>query len=157
MLTTPRIRARRAARTSKDVLRGDSVARTGGFVPTAEGVVVALGLARSVLGVAFLAAPAVSVRVLGMETATAKRVTYLARMAAARDIGLGAGLLAAGPGPSSVPWLVASAAADTVDALAIAGALRTGAARGVTAAGVVIGATASAAAGFWAASRLRSR
>jgi hypothetical protein len=114
-----------------------------------------IGVGRLVLGGGFLLAPVASTRLLGLDTATAKRVSFLARMAAARDIGLGVGTLHAGAGAAAVPWVMAGAAADAVDAVVIAGALRQGAARGLPAAGVVVGALGAAAIGLWAALDLR--
>jgi hypothetical protein len=110
---------------------------------------------RLAVGGAFLVAPVVSTRVLGLDTATAKRVSFLARMAAARDIGLGAGTLNAGATAAAAPWLAAGAAADAVDAVVIAGAMRHGAARGLPALGIVVGAAATAVIGLAAAIGLR--
>ena len=118
-------------------------------------MVLGFGVGRVVLGGAFLLAPVVSTRVLGLDTATAKRVTFLARMAAARDIGLGAGTLAAGSTPAAVPWLLAGAGADLVDATVIAAALRKGIARGLPAAAIAVGAVAGAGLGIGAAVALR--
>jgi hypothetical protein len=110
-----------------------------------------------VLGGGLLLTPVAATRALGLDTATAKRVSYLARMAAVRDIGIGVGTLHAGPTRAAVPWLVVGAAADAVDAVAIAGAMRAGSARGLPAAGVVVGAVGVAAVGFAAAIGLRRR
>ncbi|MGH8860124.1 MAG: hypothetical protein ACRDVG_02625 [Jatrophihabitantaceae bacterium] len=122
-------------------------------VPRAHITARAIGVGRLVLGATFLAAPRFSVRVLGVDSATAKRMTFLARMAAARDIGLGLGTL--GAGTAAAPWLLAGAGADAVDAVVIAGALRSGTSRGLPAAGIVAGAAATAAVGVWAALTLR--
>jgi hypothetical protein len=116
-----------------------------------------IGVGRVTIGVAFLAAPVASVRILGLDATTAKRITFLARMTAARDLGLGAGTLAGGGGPASAAWLAAGALADAADAVAIVGARRAGVARGVPAAAIAAGAAASAVAGLWAAQQLRDR
>ena len=118
---------------------------------------VGFGVGRLGLGAAFLAAPVLSTRVLGLDTATAKRVVFLARMAAARDIGLGAGTLAAGPTPAAVPWLLASAGADLVDASAIAVAMRQRVTGGLPAVGLVVGAFGAAVLGVRAAVQLARR
>jgi hypothetical protein len=118
-------------------------------------VVLGFGIGRVALGTAFLVAPVASTRVLGLDSATAKRVTFLARMAAARDIGLGAGTLSAGPTRAAVPWLLAGAGADLVDATVLVGALRKGVARGLPAAAITVGAVAGAGIGFGAAVALR--
>ncbi|MGH8959695.1 MAG: hypothetical protein ACRDWT_00555 [Jatrophihabitantaceae bacterium] len=100
-----------------------------------------IGLGRLVFGTALLLAPVASTRVLGLDTATAKRVSFLARMTAARDIAIGAGTAAAA-GRRPVGWLLAGAAADACDAVVIAQALRSGRLRGPIATGVVGGAAA---------------
>ena len=58
----------------------------------------AIGLGRMIAGGGFLLAPIGSTRVLGLDTATAKRVSFLARMMAVRDVVIGAGTAAAGRG-----------------------------------------------------------
>lgn len=123
--------------------------------PDAAAVALALGAGRVVIGLGFLAAPTVAVRLLGVDAASAKRMTFLARMAAARDIGLGGGTIAARSGPGVVAWLVAAAAADAVDAVAITRAVRTGPAGGPVAYVTAAGAAAAVPAGLWAALRLR--
>ena len=90
----------------------------------------AVGAGRVALGVGFLLAPTVSVRVLGVDSGTAKRMRFLARMTAARDIGIGVGTLAAGPGGDASPWLLAGALADVTDGVVIAAAMRSGVTRG---------------------------
>jgi hypothetical protein len=112
------------------------------------------------LGAAALASPVPATRLLGMDSATAKRVTLLARMAGARDVSLGAGTLAAGTlGPAgragTAWWLVAGAFADAVDAAAMAAALRRGTVRGLPAAGIAVGAAVSAGIALRAAVAIR--
>ena len=104
----------------------------------------AIGLGRLAVGGGFLLAPVTSVRILGMDTATAKRVTYLARMAAVRDVSIGVGTLAS-TRPSG--WLLAGALSDAVDAAVVADAIRSGRAGGPTARLVVAGAAAVAVVG----------
>jgi hypothetical protein len=115
----------------------------------------AIGAGRIVLGTSFLLAPTLSVRVLGVDAETAAAMRFLARMTAARDIGLGAGTLAAGTGRAAAPWLLAGALADTVDAVAIVAAMRRRVTRGIPAAAIAVGAAATAAVGVWTARRLR--
>ncbi len=109
------------------------------------------------IGTAFLVSPVLSVRLLGTDSATAKRMSFLARMAAARDIGLGVGTLMGGGERESATWLAVGAAADAADAIVIAAAMRQGTTRGIPAAGIVAGAAAAAAVGLWAALGLRRR
>jgi hypothetical protein len=113
------------------------------------------GVGRLAIGGAFLAAPVPAVRALGLDTASAKRVAFLARMVAGRDIVLGAGVLLTRDPRARSGWIAAGAAADAVDSVALGMALRDGSARGVTAFGVTFGAAGAAAVGFWAALRLR--
>src|SRR5579875_2795295 len=146
-------RLRRRSRRRLDTLIGNyapdlsSVPALRQLLPSPQAVVLALGLGRLAIGAGFLAAPVLSTRVLGLDTATAKRVSFLARMAAVRDLGLGGGLLAAGPKPAAVPWLLAGAGCDVVDATVILGAMRKRATGGPVAVGVSVGALGAAALG----------
>jgi peptide-methionine (R)-S-oxide reductase len=139
------------------VTPADSVPPGERFLPRAQAIGTGIGAARVLVGVTFLVAPVTSVRVLGMDTATAKRVTHLARMAAVRDIALGAGALAGLERGAGGGWLLAGAGTDAADAVLIAGALRSGKARGLVASGIALGALASAAIGAWAAAGLAGR
>jgi hypothetical protein len=123
-------------------------------LPRADAVAAALGAGRLAVGVAFLAAPHASVRILGVDTATAKRMTVLARMTAARDIGLGAGALSTS-GRARSGWLLAGAGADAVDAAAIRTALRAGQARGAAATAIAAFAAGSGVVGAVIAVRRR--
>jgi hypothetical protein len=115
-----------------------------------------IGLGRLLAGGAFLAAPVTATRALGLDTATAKRVAFLARMMAARDVAIGAGTTAAGlRAGRPAGWLLAGAAADAADAVVIAAAIKDGRARGPLAACVV--AVAAVAAGVAALGALRPR
>ncbi|MEO8889029.1 MAG: hypothetical protein ABI429_07030 [Jatrophihabitantaceae bacterium] len=118
-----------------------------------------IGVGRVLLGGGFLLAPVASTRLLGVDTATAKRVSFLARMMAARDLAIGAGTAASSTGDRNpAGWLLAGALADATDAVVIAGALKDGRARGPLAAGIVGGAVAlSAIAVVGAAGSLRRR
>lgn len=110
----------------------------------------ALGAGRLAVGAAVLAAPEASVRILGLDTASAKRVRFLAQMAGARDLGLAAGTLTtAGHGRRT--WLLVGAAVDAADSIAIAAALRAGQVRGLAVRAIVVGAAGAAAAGVFAA------
>src|SRR5215213_6454287 len=78
---------------------------------------------RLALGVVVLARPEGLVRLMRVDAATARRVSWLSRMLGARDVALGAGtLLALLRGGQHRPWLVASAFADAVDAVAVGAA-----------------------------------
>ncbi|HEY2300135.1 MAG TPA: hypothetical protein VGH43_20600 [Jatrophihabitans sp.] len=145
----------RDAVTEKYASDAESVASGRRSIADPQDVVLAIGVGRVAIGTTFLLAPRLSVRILGVDTASAKRMTFLARMTAARDIGLGAGTLDAASSTAVVPWLMAGAAADAVDALALAGAMKRGVVRGVPAAGTVVGAAMVAAVGVWAARAVR--
>lgn len=116
-----------------------------------------LGAGRAAIAALILAAPTVSVRLLGTDTATARRASWLTRMMGVRDGAIGAGALAAGRSSASgaVPWLLAGAAADAVDAVVLAGALRQRRIKGVLPRAVVGLAAATAAVGAVTAVRLR--
>jgi hypothetical protein len=122
--------------------------------PSAMAVQIAAG--RSVIAAAIMAAPVMTVRLAGTDTATARRVSWLTRMMAIRDgaIGVG-GVLAARRGGNVAPWLLAGAASDAVDAVVLAGALRAGRAKGIAAALTVPLAGGTAIAGVLTAARLR--
>lgn len=106
------------------------------------------------VGAVFLAEPVVSVRLLGLDTATAARVSWLARMAAARDAVLGLGTLSSSARRRGQQgWLLAGATADLADALVLTHALRQGRARGVAATGTVVVAVAAAGLATWAAAK----
>jgi hypothetical protein len=112
---------------------------------------------RSVLAASIMAAPVVTARVMGTDTATAQRVAWLTRMTAVRDGALGVGgVLAARRGGTAVlPWLVGGAASDLVDAVVIAKAVREGRLKGVVPTLIVPLAAVTAVAGAVAAVRLR--
>lgn len=111
------------------------------------------------VGGTFLVCPETATRVFGIDSGTAKRITFLAQMMAARDIAIGAGTLASALGRrGGSSWLLAGAAADAADALVLARALRSGRVSGPIAAGTAAGAAVIAAiAGVAAISGLRRR
>jgi peptide-methionine (R)-S-oxide reductase len=119
---------------------------------------VLLGAGRTALGTAFLAFPVASVRLLGVDTASANRVVWLARMAAVRDAALGLGVLGAATARRGrVPALVASGLVDATDAAVIVAAARehrVDRARGYL---IAAGAAAGAVAGFATAADLLRR
>jgi hypothetical protein len=124
---------------------------------TAATAAAALGVARSVFGVAMAVAPALLPRLLGADATTARRLGYLTRMVAARELALGVGTLrAVGTGDDLRSWFVAQAMSDAGDAVAIAAAVRAGRVNRVAAAALVLFATGGAA-GDALAFRLASR
>jgi hypothetical protein len=125
-------------------------------LPEPGGMAFQLAAGRTATGAVVLALPVLSARLLGTDSATAKRVTWLTRMMAVRDAAIGAGGLAtARAGSSQTPWLVAGAVCDAVDAIVLTQALRQGRVKGVTAAAVVPLAAGAAAVGALTAIRLR--
>jgi len=92
------------------------------------GAVVRLfAVGRVAAGVALLARPEMLARGMRIDSGTAHRTGWMARMLGVRDLALGAGTLyALTRGGQPRPWLVLSAAADAVDAATLAGALRRG-------------------------------
>ncbi|MDQ6648603.1 MAG: hypothetical protein M3Z02_00550 [Actinomycetota bacterium] len=100
---------------------------------------------RTGLGAVMLGLPALLPRVLGLDRATATRTTWLVRMVGAREVAIGAGGLDAGRrGADLRPWLLAAAAADAGDALALVAALRQGRVARLTGLAVVASAAAGA-------------
>ena len=113
---------------------------------------LSLGALRVAVGVGFLAAPVSSTRVLGLDTATAKRIAFLARMTAVRDLVLGAGALASWRDPRALRrWVLAGAVSDLGDAVVITAAMRSDVAGGIPAVAITVGALGGAALGGWAA------
>jgi hypothetical protein len=139
----------------QDVSRADLVpagpkSRGSGVTPRRLGL--GIGAGRTAIGLGFLAAPLASVRVLGLDTATAHRLTWLARMTAVRDLVIGAGTLASvGRGPGAGGWLLAGAAADATDAVILTGALRAGQVSGLATRAIAAGAVVAAGGAVWAA------
>jgi peptide-methionine (R)-S-oxide reductase len=117
---------------------------------------IGFGAGRVAVGAVAIVAPEPASRVLGLDTATARRATILARMAGARDLALGAGALAAAlRGRPLAGWLLAGALADAADATLVTVALRRGEARGVIPVGTAVGAAGAAVLGALAAARAR--
>ncbi|MGN6608287.1 MAG: DUF4267 domain-containing protein [Jatrophihabitans sp.] len=114
------------------------------------------GAGRVAIGAVAIAAPEPASRLLGLDTATARRAAILARMAGARDVAIGAGTLAAAlRGGSLAPWLLAGAFADAADATVVTMALQQRQARGPVPLGTAVGAAGSALLGVLAAARAR--
>lgn len=114
-------------------------------LPSPRTIGVSVGAARMAVGAVFLAAPVTSVRLLGLDTATAARVAWLARMTAVRDGVLGAGTLASSAhGKGSGAWLAAGAVSDTVDAVVLLDAVRAGKAGGWRVNAAAVGAIGAA-------------
>ena len=108
-----------------------------------------MGLSRLGFGALMLGRPVLATTALGLDSATATRIVWLARMTAARDIALGAGALDAGlRGADGRPWLVAGAGSDLVDAVALTMAVRDGRLPAVRAGGMAALAVGAAVAGF---------
>ncbi|HEY7054743.1 MAG TPA: hypothetical protein VH496_21785 [Mycobacterium sp.] len=81
---------------------------------------------RLVFGIAALAAPAPSGRLLAGDDAAEPEAQAFLRGMGGREIGLGLGILGAlRAGRSVRPWLVAGVVADASDLIGIAGAWRT--------------------------------
>jgi hypothetical protein len=155
------LRCRTRPATSGAVQPSSPSAGASGFLSWAlrpDVLGVTLGSGRIALGATFLAGPVTAVRLLGLDTATAKRVAILSRMLAARDIALGSGALAATARRTGAgTWLLAGAGSDAADAVLLVAALRTGRVRGVAAGGLAGLAAAGALAGGFAAARSRSK
>jgi hypothetical protein len=105
---------------------------------------LAIGGGRVAVGLVFAINPVLSVRMLGVDSATATRLSWLARMTAARDIALGVGTLAGAiSGRGSSGWLLAGGVCDIADAAAIGAALKQRQVSLVPAAVVIAGALAA--------------
>ena len=100
----------------------------------------AIGAGRTVLGTAFLLDPVRSVRFMGVDAATANRMTWMAQMMAVRDAVIGAGTLGAAARGEGAAWLIGGAVADFVDAVAIGKAVQDGRLKGAVPTMVSVGA-----------------
>jgi len=99
-----------------------------GWIGTNGARLVAAG--RVAAGVGFLARPDLFPKMLGVDSGTAARMSWLGRMFGAREVALGAGLLLAGRSPEAArPWLLGGVVADAVDAVALGAAVRSGVVR----------------------------
>ena len=88
---------------------------------------VALG--RAGAGVVMLARPSLLPRVIGIDSASAARTTWLVQMLGARELALGLGALhelRRGDGRAARVWLTAGLLSDTADALVMAAAVSRG-------------------------------
>ncbi len=114
-------------------------------LPSARTIGICVGATRLTIGAVFLAAPVASVRLMGLDSATAARVSWLARMTAARDGVLGAGTLASSASRSgAVGWLLAGSISDAADAAVLVSALRQGKLGGWRAQAISAGAVGAA-------------
>ncbi|HEU0132284.1 MAG TPA: hypothetical protein VFQ85_14945 [Mycobacteriales bacterium] len=92
---------------------------------------VALG--RVGIGLGMLARPRLLPAVVGVDSGTAARVSWVVRMLGVREVVLGAGALAAlRRGADARDWVLAQAVSDAVDSAAFAGAVARGHAHRVT-------------------------
>jgi hypothetical protein len=108
---------------------------------TGQRTALLIGTGRIAIGVAFAISPVTSVRLLGVDTATANRIAWLARMTAARDTAIGVGtVLSTRQAAGSGGWLLAGAACDIADASFLALALQRRQVSRIPAGGVVVGA-----------------
>lgn len=127
-------------------------------LPAPEVLALQIAAGRAVIGAVVVADPVRAARMLGADTATAQRASWLTRMFGVRDGVLGVGGVAAvrqGSGAGS--WLLAGAVADAADAVVLAGALKAGRVKGLGASATVPFAAAAAAFGALTALRLRRR
>ena len=121
----------------------------------ADALPLQLTAGRLVIAAALLAVPVPAVRMLGTDTATARRVSWLTRMLAVRDGAIATGGLATlRRGSNPAPWLLAGAVSDAVDAVVL-DALRARRLRGPIATLGVPGGAAAAILGAFAALRRR--
>jgi len=118
---------------------------------------LAIGIGRVAIGTAFAALPELGVRLLGTDAATARRVGWLSRMVAGRDIALGAGTIAATRNGNGAGWVLGGAFADAVDSAAVVMAMKQGRLRGPGAWLIAVGGPALTVLGLFQAGRLRRR
>ncbi len=89
--------------------------------PIPAPVIPALGITRIVIGVGMIANPSGLGKALGMAPDQARDAGWLARLAGAREIGIGLGTLHAWrTGAPTAGWVAAQAISDASDAVAFA-------------------------------------
>ena len=89
--------------------------------PVPPSVVPALGLTRVVIGAGMIVNPAGLGKALGLSQERAREAGWLARLAGAREIGIGLGTIAAWrAGAPTAGWVAAQAISDGSDAVAFA-------------------------------------
>lgn len=89
--------------------------------PVPSSVVPALGITRLVIGAGMIINPAGLGKALGLSDERAREAGWLARLAGAREIGIGLGTLAAWrSGAPTAGWVAAQAISDGSDAVAFA-------------------------------------
>jgi hypothetical protein len=151
----PRSQRRRAARSLPTYVASTDSVHVLARLPSARTIGLSVGAGRMAIGAMFLAAPVSSVRLLGLDTATAARITWLARMTAARDTVLGTGtVVSSGRGQGAAGWLLAGSVSDAVDAALLASALRSGTVRGRRVQAIAAGAVGAALVAAAAAAQL---
>ena len=113
---------------------------------------VGLGFGRAGVGATMLARPTALPGLLGVDSATGNRVSWVVQMLGAREVALGLGTVAglrSGDPRTGRTWLAAGLLCDAVDAVALAAAVRgkrVSTAPGVAVVGVALTAVAVAAA-----------
>ena len=111
-----------------------------------------LATVRTAVGAVMLLVPHVLPQVLGVDAAARARTTWLVQMLGAREVAMGAGVLAADR--SAVrPLALAGSACDVVDALAIGAAVRRGVVSRSWGGAVAVSALAAGLAGLTRAGR----
>lgn len=96
---------------------------------THRGFLGLIGALRLAIGVAGLARPGELGRFTGLDRVTSERTAFITRMAAARDVALGVGQLAAAgrrDAPSTCLWALVGAIADAGDTASLADAAARG-------------------------------
>ena len=127
-------------------------------LPANRLIAAGIGGGRIAIGVSFLSSPVTFLRLIGLDTASATRVTWLARIAGIRDVVLGGGtLFAAVTGRDDTSWLLAGVVCDAVDAVVTGAAAHEGRVDRFRGPLVTAGAVASAVAGVAALAAGRSR
>jgi hypothetical protein len=106
-----------------------------------------LSLGRAAAGATMLVRPTAVPQLLGVDSATATRMAWSTQMLGVREVALGLGAFTAlrrGDGRAARLWLLAGLLSDSVDALAVAGAVARGRVSKVTGSGLVaVAATAA--------------
>ena len=82
-------------------------------------VPTSLATVRTGIGAVMLLAPQLLSQVLGVDAASRARTSWLVQMVGAREVAMGAGLLAADRSGTARAWALAGAASDLADGLVV--------------------------------------
>ena len=107
-----------------------------------------LATVRTGIGAVMLVAPQLLPQLLGVDAAARSRTSWLVQMLGAREVAMGASLLAADRSGAARVWALAGSACDVADALVLGAAVRRGVVSRTWGGAVAVSALAAGAVGI---------